>query len=165
MERKALESHEVSEMALDLLGQINLFFSRTEAKASVILGVDTGMIWYLATKLPPIKTWDIHMLSALLPLGLIAASVCELYRSSFPQLKGGRESLISFKEIAKRTEDRFLTDFTKRTAEELAQDLLGQVWRNSKILTKKIHCLKRAYTFCASAVLAWGFAIAVLVNR
>jgi len=165
MEHKALEPQEVSELAVSLLGELHLFFSRIEAKSSVILGVDTGMVWYLATKLPPIKSWDIHMLAALLPLALIAASIYQLYHCSFPQLKGRRESLTAFDEIAKRSEDRFLSDFTKQTPEELALDLLGQVWQNSEILTYKISRLKRAYTLCASAVLAWGFAIAVLVNR
>jgi len=165
MERKAIESREVSGLAVSLLGELQLFFSRIEAKSSVILGVNTGMIWYLATKLPPIKKWDIHMLAVALPLALIGASLFELYRCSFPQLMGGRESLVSFKEIAKRTEDRFLADFVKQTPEELALDLLGQVWQNSEILTDKIDCLRKAYTLCASAVLAWGFAIAVLVNR
>ena len=75
MERKSLESQEVSGIAVELLRQLQLFFSRVEAKSSVILGVDTGMIWHLATKLPQIKTWDIHMLAALLPLALIAASI------------------------------------------------------------------------------------------
>ena len=63
-------------------------------------------------------------------------------------------SLISFREIAKRTGDRFLADFTKEMREELARDLLGQVWQNSGLLTEKMVCLKKAYTFCASAVLA-----------
>lgn len=150
MERKALEPQEMSGLGVSLLSELHLFFSRIEAKSSVILGVDTEMIWYLVTELPPIKTWDIRMQIALLPLALIAASVYQSYRCSFPQLKGGRESLISFKEIAKRNEDRFLADFTKQTPEELAQDLLGQVWQNSEILINKIDCLKRAYKGPAS---------------
>ena len=165
MERIAVEPHETSGLAVSLLGELHYFLSRIEAKSSVILGVNTGMIWYLVIKLPPIKMWDIHMLIVLLPLAMVAGSLFELYRCSFPQLKGGRESLISFKEIAKRTEDRFLADFTKQTEEELALNLLRQVWHNSDMLISKIGCLKRAYTLCASAVLAWGLAIAVLVNR
>ena len=165
MERKAVESHEVSAVAISLLAELQLFFSRIEAKSSVILGVNTGMIWFLAAKLSRVKTWEFPMLMTILPIVLIAASLVKLYRCSFPQLDGGRESLVSFKEIAKRTQDRFLVDFTKQTREELALDLLGQVWQNSETLISKMNFLRSAYTLCAWAVLPWGLAMIVFVTR
>jgi hypothetical protein len=165
MEHKPLEPQEISDLAVSLMGELHLFFSRIEAKSSVILGVNTGMIWYLATKLPPMKMWDIHMLAAALPLALIGASMWQLYKCSFPHMSGARESLVSLKAIAKRTEDSFLAELTRQTPEELAQELLRQVWHSSGMLTTKIDRLKKAYTLCACAVLAWGFALAVLINR
>jgi hypothetical protein len=165
MERKVLDSNEMLGVAVDLLGHLHLFFSRVEAKSSFLLGVNTGMIWFLATRLPPIKMWDAYLLVAILPIALITASLAELYKSSFPQLKGGRDSLTSYKEIAKRSQESFLADFTKQTQEELALDLLGQVWQNSEILTSKIDSLKRAYALCAFAFLPWGLAIIVSVTR
>lgn len=165
MQSRPLEPQEVSGLAVSLMGELHLFFSRIEAKSSVILGVNTGMIWYLATKLPSLKMWDIHMLAAALPLALIGASMWQVYRCSFPHLTGGRDSLVSFKTIARRTEHKFLSDFGEQTPEELAQGLLRHVWHSSGMLTVKVNCLKRAYTLCACAVLAWGFALAVLINR
>ncbi|MHB1000002.1 MAG: Pycsar system effector family protein [Armatimonadota bacterium] len=165
MEHKELECQESSEMAINLLGQMHLVFSRIEAKSSFILGINTGMILFLATKISLIGISEPLMLMALLPVFMIAASMVQLYKCSFPQLKGGRESLISYKEISKMTQERFLTDFTQQTREELTLDLLGQVWHDSVILTGKIHSLKNAYTFCALAVLPWGFTIIIAVTR
>jgi len=165
MDHEAVESNEVVGVAVDLLGQSHLFFTRIEAKCSVILGVNTGMIWFLAAKLPRVKRWDPPMLVALLALALIAASLIQLYRCSFPQLKGGRESLTCFKQIAERTQGSYLADFAKQTQQELALDLLGQVWQNSQILTSKIHSLRSAYALCALAVLPWGVAIVGCVTR
>ena len=100
----------MTEVATDLLGQLRLFFTRVEAKSSVILGVNTGMIWFVAA-------------------------------------------------------NRFLMDFTKQTREELALDLLGQVWQNSQILTSKVDSLSSTYSLCALAVLPWGLAMVVFVSR
>ena len=92
--------------------QLNLvlgFFSRVDSKASVVLAVDTGMVGYLATHLPAPRTlaaWE------LIPPGLAfllsALSYWHLYKGAFPTLEGGNLSLIYFREIAKRTESKFI---------------------------------------------------------
>ena len=148
--------------AADLLVRVQSFFPRLEAKASVVLGIDTAMLGYLATWSPQSGHWSWLMLLAVIPILLIACSLLQLYRCSFPELAGGYESLQYFQEIAKRTESKFIADFSAQAGDDLARDLLGQVWRNSEILTCKYACLKRAYTFCALAVLPWAVSIGVL---
>lgn len=165
MERRTLESQDVTEHAINLLDQWHSFFSRIDTKSSVILGIDTGMMGYLASKLPSPNAWDLWMIVALVPIVLIIVSMAQLYYCSFPQLNGGYDSLVFFKEIAKRTEARFISDFMAQSHEELMQDMLGQVWRNSEILTFKFACLRRAYIFCACAVIPWACAVAVFVTR
>ena len=45
--------------------------------------------------------------------GLLVASYIFLYRGGFPNINGGHASTIYFKEIAKRTEAKFIEPFKK----------------------------------------------------
>jgi len=76
---------------------------------------------------------------------LIAVSYLFLYKGGFPDVKGGNASLIYFSEICKRTESKFINEYCEATQEALRSDVLGQVWRNSEILTEKYRCLKVAF--------------------
>ena len=164
MERKALESHGVSGVAIDLLGQLHSFFTRIEAKSSVILGVNTGMIRFLAAKISPTKVLTAPMPAALLPLALIAASLVQLYRCSFPQLKGGRESLVSFKDIAKRTQERGTYIFHEadsgRIGPGYARTSVGElrdIDQQTGLSEERLRILR------AGCVILWGLAIIIFV--
>ena len=78
-----------------------------------------------------------------------------LYRGGFPNLAGGEGSLVYFREIAKRTEHKFIEEFSAQSEKHHANDLLGQVWRNSQILSIKFDCLKLAFAFMALAIVPW----------
>jgi hypothetical protein len=95
---------------------------------------------------------------------LLAASVAMLYRGGFPNLSGGQSSLVYFREIAKRTEHRFVEEFSAQSEKHYANDLLGQVWRNSQILTIKFDCLKLAFTFMALAIVPWIVTLALFAG-
>jgi hypothetical protein len=147
--------------AKDELNLVLSFFSRVDAKAAVVLAVDTGMTGYLASHLPPLsngKLW--HLFIPMLAFGLIGVSFWHLYKGAFPALKGGNSSLIYFKEIAKRTEAKFIDEFAAQSESDFAKDVLGQVWRNSEILVEKFKHLKFAFIFMAIAVLPWTLALA-----
>jgi hypothetical protein len=139
--------------------QLNLvlgFFPRAEAKSSVLLAIETGMLAVLGTNAPPLKGFSPLMLTVTgIALALLAASIVTLYRGAFPRLKGGHESLVYFREIATRTEHRFVEEFKAQSEERLATELLGQVWRNSEILRTKFDCLKTAFVLMALAIPAW----------
>jgi Pycsar effector protein len=140
----------------DLLTLVLSFFSRVDAKMSVVLAVDTGMLAALAADSPPIKnlSWLMIIVAAITIL-LLGASIVFLYRGAFPSLKGGNASLIYFREIASRTEHKFIEEFTAQSDEQHVNDLLGQVWRNSEILKMKFDSLKIAFTLLAFAIIPW----------
>jgi hypothetical protein len=76
-------------------------------------------------------------------------------------LKGGANSLIYFREIAKRTETRFIDDFIAQAEDAHTRDLLGQVWRNSEILKMKYDALKIAFVLSALALIPWVIFLAL----
>ena len=150
----------------DELNLVLSFFPRVESKSSVLLAIDTSMLAFLAAKATPIPDFSIAMaISASLTVLLLGASIAMLYRGAFPQLAGGHGSLIYFREIAKRTEHKFVEEFTAQSETQYANDLLGQVWRNAEILKAKFDCLKHAFTFMALAILPWLVAVALFTTR
>ena len=152
--------------ARDQLTLVLSFFSRVDAKASALLAINTGMLAVLASKAPPIATMSVFSyVLAGTAAALIAASLWFLYRVAFPALDGGHESLIYFREIARRTESSFIDGFTAQDELPRVKDLLGQVWRNSCILTAKFHALKRAFILMALAILPWAAAVALFSSQ
>jgi len=149
--------------------QLNLvlsFFPRVESKLSVVLAVDTSMLGFLAAKAPRWQEFSRCMaVTAILTLVLLGASIVTLYRGAFPELSGGHGSLIYFREIANRTEHRFVEEFKAQSDEQYSNDLLGQAWRNSEILRAKFDCLKHAFTLMALAILPWLITVVLFATR
>lgn len=146
-------SHELARKQLDLvLG----FFGRVDAKASFVFAMDTGLLALLAVnaRLEDVSTWFL-IGPAILALALIIASLYFVYRCSFPYLKGGTASLVYFREIARRTEARFVEEFVNQSDEDHARDVLGQVWRNSEILKLKFDAIKIAFILTAISLIPW----------
>jgi Family of unknown function (DUF5706) len=153
-------------VAKDELNLVLSFFSRVDAKASVVLAVDTGMAGYLASRMPAASAllrWP--MLIPLLAFVLIGISIWHLYKGAFPNLVGGNQSLVYFREVAKRTEAKFLDEFIAQDESTLAKDLLGQAWRNAEILVEKFNHLKCAFVFMALAVFPWVVSLAMFAAR
>jgi hypothetical protein len=145
----------------DQLNLVLSFFSRVDTKLSVVLAVDTGMLAVLGSDSPPLKAYSSLMLvAATLTVFLLALSIIFLYRGAFPTLKGGHSSLIYFREIAQRTEHKFIEEFKAQTDEQHVNDVLGQVWRNSEILKIKFDSLKIAFTLLALAIIPWIVSLA-----
>jgi hypothetical protein len=142
------------------------FFSRVDAKASVVLAVDTGMAGYLASHFPSpfaIPIWQ--LLVPILSFLLIVGSFWHLYKGAFPNLAGGNQSLVYFREIAKRTEAKFIDEFAAQSETDYAKDMLGQAWRNSEILTEKFDRLKWAFLFMAIAAIPWAFSLVLFAVK
>jgi hypothetical protein len=85
-----------------------------------------------------------------------------LYRGAFPSLKGGEESLIYFREITKKREQPFNDAFIAQTETAYLKDLLGQVWRNSQILTTKFDHISAAFNWMALAIVPWVGSLVLL---
>ncbi len=158
-----MTSQEQLNAAREQLRMVLDFFGRVETKPSVVLGVDLAMLGFLASKIPtaahvPTAGWIAAGVFAFLNGG----SLWNLYRASAPQLEGGHDSLVYFREIAKRTEVGFVDEFRRLTEDALAKDVLGQVWRNSQILRIKFDCLVLAYRFMAVSIAAWVVALVIV---
>ena len=102
------------------------------------------------------------MLAVLLPLFLIGGSLWYLHKAAFPSLAGGHDSLIYFREIAERTETKFIDDFTALSDQAYMKDILGQVWRNSAILKEKFDHISAAFNWMALAILPWAVTLVML---
>jgi Pycsar effector protein len=156
------ESQELLNDARDQLSLVLGFFSRVDAKASVVLAINTGMLAVLASNAPPLhKMSALAGVAAVFTVLIIAASLWFLYRIAFPSLSGGHRSLIYFREIAQRTESTFIDEFTQQNHQARAKDVLGQVWRNSEILKQKFDALKVAFILMAIAIFPWVVAVAM----
>lgn len=150
----------------DQLNLVLSFFQRVDAKASVVLAVNTGMVGYLAGRLPPLKSLELwEVIPPAMAFLLSALSYWHLYKGAFPRLEGGNQSLVYFREIAIRTEAKFIDEFMKQPEHDYSRDLLGQAWRNAEILKQKFDHLKWSFVFMACAVLPWSIALAVLAMK
>lgn len=168
--RNRLEEHmddiELAETAKDDLDRILGFFSRVDAKASVILAVDTGMLGFLTSRAPELSAlswWEAGI--AIATLLLLGVSLWFLYRQAFPNLQGGQASLVYFREIADKTEAHFIEEFKNQSSLDHANDLLGQAWRNSVILTEKFDYLRKALICLALAIPPWAASLLVFAFK
>lgn len=149
--------------------QLNLvlgFFSRIDTKFPIVLGIDLGMLGVLGAKMPsdlykvPTYLWCVIALF----LAALIFSLIQLYRGSFPNVKGGEDSVVFFGHIAGMREQKFIEEFNALSGDKLATELLGQVWRNARILSEKIAALKLAYIAMLVSSAPWTFALAVLAT-
>jgi hypothetical protein len=149
----------------DELQLVLSFFSRVESRSSVVLAIDTGMAAFLAGNAPPMHSFSLWMMIASIgTLVLLGVSIVFLYFGSAPNLKGGEESLVYFAEISKHREHKFIEDFKAQSEVDYANDLLGQAWRNAKILNVKFYCLKWAFRFMAFAITPWLVSLALFAS-
>jgi hypothetical protein len=150
-----MDQKHLTELAASQLDRVLEFFPRADAKGSVLLAVDTGMLAVLASNLPASNSFDRMLLVIIVPVFLIGGSLWHLYLGAFPSLDGGHDSLIYFREIAKRTESRFIEEFSTQSNEGYVKYLLSQVWRNSEILRQKFNHISSAFNWMALGILPW----------
>jgi hypothetical protein len=100
------------EIASGQLDRVLGFFARVEAKASFVFAVDSTVLGLVAVNIQfgDLSNWLIVTPAAVCIL-LVGASLFYVYRCSFPSLTGGTNSLIYFREIAKRREAEFIEQF------------------------------------------------------
>lgn len=157
-----MDQKELLENARGQLDRVLDFFPRVDAKFSVVLAVNTGMLAFLVGHVPPpqvLNWWEIAIPIA--TVFLLGISFWFLYKGAFPNLRGGSSSLVYFREIAGRTEAKYIEEFAKQSTSDHAKDLLGQAWRNSEILKEKFNCLKLAFIFLALAIPPWVVALVI----
>jgi hypothetical protein len=143
------------ESSLKQLDRVLGFFPRVDSKTTAVLGIDIAMLGFLAINAPKFQLWSWVMLVAIVPLAFIGFSLYYIYVCSFPHLEGGHDSLIYFREIAKRTESQYIALVRERKTDAFLNDVLGQVWRNSEILRKKYDSIRFAHNWLVAALIPW----------
>jgi hypothetical protein len=134
------------------------FFSRVESKSSLLFASNIGILSIMLYNVSyqDIKNWYV-VVPVILASVLVAFSLGHLYLASFPDTKGGNESLFYFKSVGSNTEQNYVDTFTKKTDLEIEKDLLGQIWRNSQILNDKFSHVENAYKFSLLSIIPWIF--------
>lgn len=157
-----MDNIKLMDVAKDQLERVLSFFPRVDTVLSVVLGIDLGMLALLTNKALPLKPFGWQMTIAGVAILLLGISLYHLFRGYFPKLDGGWNSLIYFREIAQRKEDKYQKAFKEQSEEAYVTDLLSQVWRNSEILTQKFDHLSKAFKYLAGAIIPWLIALILL---
>jgi hypothetical protein len=148
-----------AERQLDRLMQ---FFPRVDNKVSALFAVTTGQVAIAALNLTPqdMQVAWVYVPAALFFLCSAAVIVC-LYKCAYPDLEGGRGSLIYFGEIARLREADYCERIKEVTEAQWRHDVVCQIWRNSEILSKKYGSLKTATKLASLSVLPWALTLAM----
>jgi hypothetical protein len=91
------------------------FFSRVESKSSLLFASNIGILSIMLYNVSyqDIKNWYV-VVPVILASVLVAFSLGHLYLASFPDTKGGNESLFYFKSVGSNTEQNYVDTFTKK---------------------------------------------------
>jgi hypothetical protein len=144
---------DVAERQLD---RIQSFFPRIDTRASALFAIAVGELAIAAVNVQfdDFKLWYVAVPAALFALLIIAAFVF-LYLCAYPSLKGGTNSLIYFREIAKLTEAEYVRRYTSYVHTDRLNDLSGQIWRNAQIASLKYEHLKSATVLLIASIIPW----------
>ncbi len=141
--------------AESLLERTLSFVPRIDSRGQVVLGINIGMLYTLAVNFPiKYPFWWFYCVWGL-SITLLLLSLFRLYQLAFPRLEGGGNSLLYFAEIAKLRESEFIDRFVTQSSNEHLKDVLGQVWRNSEIVSGKYVALRDGMILMGCAVPFW----------
>jgi hypothetical protein len=150
------EQLEVAERRLDR----NLdWVGRSDTKFSLVLGVDAGMLGFLATSVSHGAVPIMTLVVATLATALLVASLIFVYRGTYPRTKGPGGSLVYFGSVAGEELDDFKARFLACDVRGHLDDVLGQVHRNAEILDRKFAELQRAYWCLLAAIIPWAITL------
>jgi len=151
------EQLEVAERRLDRLFD---WVGRSDTKFSIILGVDTGMLGFLATSAPTSGSLSvIAIILAAVSVLLLVTSLVFIYRGTYPRTQGPGASLIYFGSIADEERANLKERFRACDTDDHLDDVLEQVHRNSEILDSKFRELQWAYRALLIAIAPWAIAL------
>lgn len=128
---------------------------RSDTKFSVVLGVDTAMLGFLATSAPAGPVSVSAIVFALAAGALLVLSLTCVYRGTYPRTQGPGGSLVYFGSIAEKDLKEFENKFVGCDLQDHLDDVLEQIHRNSEILNGKFEKLQRAYECMLIAAIPW----------
>lgn len=148
------------EVAERQLALVQSFIPRLDSKVSALFAIVSAQLAVAALNLTAadLPKWYVTIPLTVF-LSMIAWTYLNLYRCAFPHLDGGQASLVYFAEIAKRRESDFVTQFMDVSVTDLTNDICGQIWRNSEIVTCKFKYLKSATQWAMGSLLPWAIVL------
>lgn len=148
--------------------QLNLvlgFFPRVDTRLSAVLAIDLGMLALAGDRwLSHDASWRVIACAVAFAIP-ICASFYHLWDAIVPDRRGGTNSLVFFRSIAKLRESDFRTRYMNLSSAELVCDLLEQAWRNSKVLECKFTALRKACIAMAFSVPPWVWLLMELPGK
>jgi hypothetical protein len=150
---------ERTEAAAKLLDRILNMLPRVDSRAQVVLSLDLGLLLTLALNVPVKNPPMAAVIFAAAAVLSVTASLWFVYRSAYPSLVGGQNSLLYFAEIAKLREADYVERFTTQEENAYLRDLTGQVWKVAEIANEKFKALKFAFRLLLLAVACWAVAL------
>jgi hypothetical protein len=137
--------------------------SRFDSRALLVLGIDTGMLGYLASILPEAAQWSGWSITAFaITAILLAGSLTSLFVSNRPDTVAPAGSALFFGTIASMSCKDFHQKWLALTGEAYLADVNEQVHRNAEIICNKFKHLKYAMRFLFLAIIPWVITVALL---
>ncbi len=139
------------------LARVLSFFPRVESKAAGLFAINSAILTIGALNVHSgdLRHWYVAVPGVLMLIAL-AVSYTFLYRCNFPQIDGGQGSLIFFGEIKNRSEANFIKQYEDVSEADYRADLLGQIWRNSQILSQKYEAMSVAIRLTLATLLPFA---------
>lgn len=157
------EQKMLADSAVKLLDRTLAFIPRVDNRAQVLLGLDLGAVLTLALNVPSSKLLEWTAGVGAIAVAMFGVSLWHLYRCAFPQLIGGSNSLVYFREIARLREAEFIERTMSRDIDAYIKDVLAQVWRNAQITTAKFEALEQAMRWFGLAIPVWLVSLVLFV--
>lgn len=152
----AVEDRHRLEVAERQLVLVQSFIPRIDGKVSALFATVSAQLAVAALN---ISATDLPRWYVTIPLSFFLITVAmvfiNLYRCAYPHLDGGHNSMVYFAEIAKRREAEYIKEYTAVSVANLTNDIVGQIWRNSEIVSCKFKYLKTATQFAMFSIVPW----------
>ncbi|PHQ64400.1 MAG: hypothetical protein COC10_01035 [Sphingobium sp.] len=148
------------EVAERQLALVQNFMPRLDSKVTALFAIVSAQLAVAALNLTAadLPKWYVTVPLAVF-LAMVAWTYFNLYRCAFPHLEGGQASLVYFAEISKRRESDFVHQYMSVSVTDLTNDICGQIWRNSEIVSCKFKYLKAATQWAMGSLLPWAIVL------
>lgn len=144
------------QFAIGQLDRLMGFFPRIDSKATALFAFDVALLTLLGLNFPFKNPPVLVICLGLAVLLLSMTSLICLYSAFFPHLKStATASTLFFGDIANISASTYLQRVTNQTKDDLLADVIGQIHRNSEILSAKFKAVMLATVFTGIAVLPW----------
>ncbi|UYY79576.1 Pycsar system effector family protein [Sphingomonas sp. R1] len=152
--------------ALGHLDRIQALQGRVENRGAALLALNLAMASITAANLTRPILATLWAGVALLALAAIGVAFVSLIMVSYSHLANKvRPSLLFFGDIARIESDVYISQAKGASTEDLVEDALCQIWRNSEILMLKFARTQRAFVATCCAIILWmGFLLGVMVQ-